>query len=268
MKNNTFDINKYIQLKKDVKQHYNDMKLGEQSLYENQSNLFKPITDITKEQTKAIKDKLTSNQDSIRNTLVPFTTNLEQRINQLENLQALPYYETPIETTRILDFDQDFTDEEKNYLASQKLDLPSVVFQKQAATETLDKIKSTNQSIGQSKRHGKLTEEEYNVLTSVIKKYKSRIYQIMEGLKIPTKTGSGVKLIKQRRSKGRPKTKVDAILYSDSNDLIEKLQTFTSSYKAGNKGVHNYIIEILDELMKNKVITKSEYDDIHASIFG
>lgn len=258
---NTFDINKYIKLKQDVKQHYKDIKLGEQSFYENQTNLFKPLSEVTKEQSKAIQDKLTSNQDAIQNALVPFTTNIQQRIDQ-----ALPYYEKPV-TERILDFDQDFTNEEKNYLASQKLDLPSVVFQKQTPNLALDKIKTANLSIGQAKRHGKLTEEEYNILTGVIKKYKSRIKQIMEGLKIPTKTGSGVKLLKQKRYRGRPKTKVDAIVYKDSNDLIEKLQNFTSSYKAGNKGVHNYIVEILDELMKNAIISKLEYDNIHGNIF-
>lgn len=242
----TFDINKYIQLKRDVKQYYKDIKLGEQSLYENQSNLFKPLTDVTREQSQAIQDKLTSNQDILKNTLVP----LQQRIDELE-------------LHSIEEVDKDFAEGEISFLASKKLDLPSVVLKKQTSEETLERIVSINHSIGQAKRYGKITEEEYNKRTSIMKKYKDRI---IEGVSTKAVTGSG--LLKQKRSRGRPKTKVDAIIYKDYNDLIEKLHNFTSSYKAGNTGVHNYIVEILDELREQKVIGKSEYDNIQSNILS
>ena len=267
---NTFDINKYIQLKKDVKQHFTDIKLGEQNLYENQSNLFKPIRDITTEHSKAIQDKIKSNQDTLTNTLVPFTTTLQRRLDQLENLKTLPYYLEEAKSTPdsvILDFNKDFTEDEKNFLASQNLDLPSVVYGKRTHAQALENIKKFNYSIGQSKRYNRITDEQYNKQSAIIKKYKERINQIEEGLKIPAKTGTGIKLLRQKRIRGRPKTKVDAIIYKDANDLIEKLHNFASSYRAGNKGVHNYLVEILDELMKQKIISKSEYDDIHSNIF-
>ena len=119
---NTFDINKYIQLKKDVKQHYQDIKLGEQNLYENQSNLFKPLSDIATAQSKEIQDKIISNQDAFHNAIVPFTSNIEKRIEQLENLQSLPYYQIEEPEPKVtpsaprivqLNFDEDFTDADK-----------------------------------------------------------------------------------------------------------------------------------------------------------
>ena len=273
---NTFDIDKYIQLKKDVKQHYNDIKLGEQNLYENQSNLFKPLSDITTAQSKEIQDKLVSNQDAFHNVIVPFTSNIEKRIEQLENLQSLPYYQIEEPEPKVtpsaprivqLNFDEDFTDAEKGFLKSQNLDMPSTVYEKQTPTKALDKIKTCNLSLGQSKRYGKITDEDYRKNKAIIKKYEERINQIRQGLKIPSKVGTGVKLLKQKRHRGRPKTKIDVVAYNDYNDLIEKLQYFISSYQAGNEGVYNYIVEILDELMRNNVISKSDYHEIHQNIF-
>jgi hypothetical protein len=56
-------------------------------------------------------------------------------------------------------------------------------------------------------------------------------------------------------------------LPSDPNSLINQLQLSIASYTAGNNGEYNKIHSILDELLKQKVITKNEYEKIIKKIF-
>jgi hypothetical protein len=48
-------------------------------------------------------------------------------------------------------------------------------------------------------------------------------------------------------------------LPSDPKSLIEQLQLSIASYTAGNNGEYNKINSILDELLKQKIITKNDY---------
>jgi hypothetical protein len=57
-------------------------------------------------------------------------------------------------------------------------------------------------------------------------------------------------------------------LPSDPNSLINQLQLSIASYTAGNNGEYNKIHSILDELLKQKVITKNEYEKIIRNIFS
>ena len=52
-------------------------------------------------------------------------------------------------------------------------------------------------------------------------------------------------------------------MYNTPEDLIQKLTEFMSAYNAGNSGVYNTIVEILDELLNKKIICKQEYDNIY-----
>jgi hypothetical protein len=56
-------------------------------------------------------------------------------------------------------------------------------------------------------------------------------------------------------------------LPSDPNSLINQLQLSIASYTAGNNGEYNKINSILDELLKQKIITKNEYEKIIRNIF-
>jgi hypothetical protein len=57
-------------------------------------------------------------------------------------------------------------------------------------------------------------------------------------------------------------------LPSDPNSLIEQLQLSIASYTAGNNGEYNKINSILDELLKQKIITKNKYEKIIKNIFS
>jgi hypothetical protein len=52
------------------------------------------------------------------------------------------------------------------------------------------------------------------------------------------------------------------------NSLINQLQLSIASYTAGNNGEYNKINSILDELLKQKIITKNEYEKIIRNIFS
>jgi len=51
-------------------------------------------------------------------------------------------------------------------------------------------------------------------------------------------------------------------LSSDPNALVERLELLISSAKAGNTGVRNEIVSILDELLRMKIITRDYYKSI------
>jgi len=51
-------------------------------------------------------------------------------------------------------------------------------------------------------------------------------------------------------------------LSSDPDALVERLQLLISSAKAGNTGVRNEIVAILDELLRMKEITRNQYENI------
>jgi len=51
-------------------------------------------------------------------------------------------------------------------------------------------------------------------------------------------------------------------LSSDPNALVERFQLLLSSAKAGNTGVRNEIVAILDELLRMEVITRDYYKSI------
>jgi hypothetical protein len=73
-------------------------------------------------------------------------------------------------------------------------------------------------------------------------------------------------LVKKKR--GTIGDKNTTFLPSDPNSLINQLQLSIASYTAGNNGEYNKINSILDELLKQKVITKNKYKKIIKNIFS
>ena len=55
-------------------------------------------------------------------------------------------------------------------------------------------------------------------------------------------------------------------LSSDPNVLVQKLSMLMSSHKAGNTGVFNEICAILDELLRQKLITMHKYKSIYKNL--
>lgn len=225
--------------------------------------------------SKQLNEVLVSNQQQLANTFLPITNRLQERIDQVENLQSLPYYYTSPEFEALshstpekaeaasqstikkgevikVDVDKDLDVTDKENLQDMSLDLPSEVLSKEAYLYTLDKIKTKNKSIGQFLgAASKKTDKEKQVYESrrkTLAKYKELIVKL-EGAQtfLPEKSGEGVgvkrgrgrptSLVKQKRGRGRPKTKPDAIVYHNPGELLRKLEEYTQAYRAGNNGV-------------------------------
>ena len=74
------------------------------------------------------------------------------------------------------------------------------------------------------------------------------------------------KLVKLKRGRGRPKG--DQVTYYENPlQLFHQLNENITALRAGNNGVHNIAVSILDELLRIKAITKEEYDKIYKNHF-
>ena len=270
-------------------------KTGDQTLFIDQTKLFKPLIESQKESSKAIENKIATNQDVLSNTLVPFTRELQKRNEQLEALQNLPLYNAPLEIENVfqstpqstpqkdptiyidLDLDGELLNEtHSENLQDMKLDLPSVVQKTGSYEDTLQKIESKNRSIGKylgkSSRRSKEEKEVYESQKQTLKLYKQKIKALEEGAKqfIVKKTGEGLrkhKLVKLKRGKGRPRKYPDTLFYNNPDELLVKLDENHTAKTAGNTGLDNIINSILDELLSKKYIDKKEYDKLFKTIF-
>jgi hypothetical protein len=109
---------------------------------------------------------------------------------------------------------------------------------------------------------------QYNSQKKTLEKYKSILTKarvgselLGKGLKKKTK-----KLVKVKRGRGRPKGD-QVVYYQNPVQLAQLLLENLAAVRAGNNGVYNTTVSILDELLNIRVITKEEYDDIYKNNF-
>ena len=86
------DVVKYKQVRDEAKKYFEALKTGDQSLYTDQTKLFQPLIDTSKESSKTVQDQIIAGQNGLARALVPFTTELKKRNEQVETLQSLPFY--------------------------------------------------------------------------------------------------------------------------------------------------------------------------------
>lgn len=253
-------------------------------MYDNQSKLFKPIT----EATQNVADKVENDKQSLRNMLVPLTNEL-MRSNDQRQDHMLPYYPSEIQRyvdddseiksstpaknpIYTFDVDKGFNETDRENLDDMNLLLPSDAYKRGEISNMLLIVMTENRRIGQYLgAASKKTEAEkaiYQSQKETLKRYEERLNQLDKAVKIP-KHGDGLKKsnVKLICKRGRPKTK-NVVLYKDSNDLIRRLDEHVAAYSAGNTGVHNTIVDILDKLLQIRTIDKHEYDKLITNIFG
>ena len=138
-----------------------------------------------KEASKKILESLNKNQENVTNSLVPFTRNLERRIDQVEDLHSLPYYNAPLEGlegisqstpkkegfTKNVDLDNGLNDTDRENLSFFELDLPSNVLKSGTHIEILKKLAGCEIRIGKvlsekDKKGKKSSEAEKEIATS------------------------------------------------------------------------------------------------------
>ena len=126
------------EINQNLKQYYRDKRSNKQSIWRESEKYWNPVIKAQQESAKEIVDSLSKNQDIFSNALMPLTRNIEKRIDQVENYQALPYYNFPIEDVRQstpkrdvftldINLDKGLSETDKDNLSLLELDLPSDV---------------------------------------------------------------------------------------------------------------------------------------------
>ena len=281
------DIKKYKEQKDMLKKRFEDEKTGEQTLFIDQERLLKPLIDTQEKTSKAVQDKIVTSQEATSNALVPITKELHKRIDQMESLQDLPFYNiqpgiedvpqsTPQKDRKIIivDLDAGLNTTDLENLQDMNLDKPSEVQKKGTIEEILNSIKTHNRQIGQflgaASKRSDAEKQIYQSRQVTLKKYEDSIKKIEGGKKFTKKSGEGMrkhKPFKQKRGRGRPKIYPDTIMYHNSKDLYNKLYEFLAAKNAGNTGLDNSIVSALDELLDKKWISKDNYDILFKNIF-
>ena len=254
------DIGEYKSLRK----RFEAERTGDQDLFTEQTKLLQPLINTQEQTEKAIR----GNKDV---SLSVLTKELQRRNDQFDLLSEQPFYQYEIEPglpaiqaskpaskPRIeINLDSGLSDIDKTNLKAMHLKLPSEVFENKAIEETLAKIKTVNRTHGQHLRPDSTVSakdrEKY-----VSQRKTSQIYkQIIEGLEGAQQfVGKGLK----------KKKTAEVILYKNTDDLCSKLEQLNAAKQAGNTGLDNNIISILDELLQVRAITKNEYDKLYKSI--
>src|SRR6266536_1687395 len=268
---------RYKEQRDALRRRYEVQKTGDQTLFTEQSKLFKPLIEVQKETSKAIGNKITTSQESLSNVLVPFTRELRKKNEQVEAFQNLPYYgieEKPGDIIQV-NLDAELLGEtHRKNLQDLNLDMPSEVQEKGTTEEVLQSIKTKNRELGQflGKASTKSPQEKeiFKSQRETLQIYRESILALKGAKRFTEKSGQGVrrrKLCKMKRSRGRPRKYPDTIVYKNPNKLCEKLNELVTAKEAGNTGLDNSINSILDELLKIKSINKDEYDKLFKTIF-
>src|SRR5579872_6715786 len=111
----------------------------------------------------------------------------------------------------------------------------------------------------------------YKSQKKTLEKYKELLITTAKGSDL---IGEGLKrkkekkLVKPKRGRGRPKTNPDIIIYENPNQLVRQLQEDLAALHAGNNGVYNIAVSILDELLRISAINKKDYTEIYKNNFN
>ena len=276
----TFDVAKFKQARDEAKRYFEVQKTGDQSLYIDQTKLFQPLIDTTRETSKAIQEKIGTDHKELENALVPFTAQLRRRNEQVEALQNLPFYtqeiepvgqSTPKKKEDILTYNLDkmLNETDKENLQDMSLELPSKVMGNENFEQVLSTVERLNRRYGQftgkASTKDQKEQEIYKSRIHTLEKYKQSLLEQKPTLKYKIKKGEG--RVKLKRGRGRPRIRPVTILYSTPDELVKKLEEYISAKHAGNTGLDEIIISILDELLEKNHIDKNCYNKIYKNIF-
>jgi hypothetical protein len=256
------DIGEYTKIRESLRKRFEAERTGDQDLFTEQTKLLQPLINTQEQTEKAIR----GNKDV---SLSVLTKELQRRNDQFDLLSEQPFYQYEIEPGLPaikaskpakgieVNLDSGLSDIDKANLKVMRFKLPSEVFEDKKIEEVLEKIKTTNRAIGQYLGKN----------SSATKPQKESYQSQLETLKIYKKKISGLEGAQQFVGKGLKKKKTtEVILYKNTEDLCSKLEQLNAAKQAGNTGLDNNIISILDELLRVRAISKIEYDELYKSI--
>ena len=174
------DVSEYKRLKQTLRDRFESEKTGDQTLFEEQSKKYKPLLSSQKDLSTTIRDvanQIVESQNEGQAALQPL-------LPLLQNMQRAPHLLPPLPTAITpsnyatpqssiagldaeshiplpeasgssrrdpvkIDLDYGFDRQDVDNLLELKLSLPSEVYETDTISQTLDKIKTYNKSIGQ-----------------------------------------------------------------------------------------------------------------------
>ena len=202
------NLKDYERVKNALKKRFDNERTGDQTMYADQTKLFKPLIDEHKITSKTMQHNLTAGQESLTNTLVPFTEELRKRNVQVDNLQTLPFYNdfprienVPQSTPKrnasdfVIDLDKMLSETDRENLQDMSLPLPSEVIKQGNYEFILEQLKTLNRQCGQfTGKKSKKDEKEKQVYKSrreTLEMYKMSLDEQMKALKY--KSGEGLR---------------------------------------------------------------------------
>ena len=291
-------------MKQTLRDRFESEKTGDQTPFEEQTKKYKPLLSSQKDLSTTLQDvanQIVESQNEGQAALQPL-------LPLLQNIQRAPHFLPPLPTAITpsqyatpqsslmgqsagqdakshiplpvapsssrrdpvkVDLDDEFDRQDVDNLLELKLLLPSEVYETDTISQTLDKIKTYNKSIGQYLGIGpsskKISNTKKNQLESqrdTLKKYRDRLEntESAKSLVAPTKTG--------KYGKGVPNTVHEISFYSSVEDLCNRLALLCAAKQAGNNGLNNNINSILDELLRINAVDKNEYNHLYSNIFN
>ena len=171
-----------------------------------------------------------------------------------------------------VNLDEGFDRQDLNNLKDIGLQLPSRIYESDTISETRQKGKTLNKSLGQylgigaasekiSKESKAWMESQKDTLTE----YKNRLEQTESANKLLTSS------ITEKSGKGVPeanKARHGISFYSSLDDLCKRSALLCASKQAGITGLNNNINSILDELLRINAIDKNEYNHLYSNTFN
>ena len=252
------NIDEFIRIKRHLRDRFESDRTGDQQLFIEQTKLLQPLISTQEQTLKAIQA-----QQPLRETMRPALTQAAPTMpgvamEALRGPLAVPSVvsvpETPEEDPIKIDLDSGLDEVDVRNLQDMGFELPSEVFKNFKQIErTIAKIKRENRRIGQ--KLGKSSDaspEEKEI-------YKSQ----KKTLEIYRRNVQGLEGAKQFVGTG-----VDVIFYPNVEDLCSTLTNLDAAKKAGNSGLDNRIVAVLDELLRTEAVTKDEYDSLYKLIFS
>src|SRR6267154_284461 len=290
---NKKEANEYRRVQNAMKEKFNKQNIGDQTQYIDQTKLFKPLIEVQNESSKSIQDKIASSQDVFSNALIPFTTEMKRRndqVDEVDEVEAFPFDNFPKEIEDVpqstpkkkgfivdTDFDQKFNVSDRENLVNLSLKLPSEVQIEGNFESVLNSVNKKIKSYGilasdknkKSEREG-LTEM-YKSQKNTLMKYKNFITRIRDdNSDFAVKSVKGCRkqsLYKIKLGRGRPKQYPDTTLVTNADEIMDDLNILLASKNAGNTGVDNEINSALDALRKYNVINNDQYKIMYKNIF-
>ena len=227
------DVSEYKRLKLTLRDRFESEKTGDQSLFEEQTKKYKPLLSSQQEISKTMRDvanQIVESQNegqAALQPLLPLLQNIQRA--QVAAPRLLPPLPTAITPSNYatpqsfiagqdakshiplpvapsssrrdpikVDLDDGFDRQDVDNLVELKLPLPSEVYETDTISQTLDKIKTYNKSIGQflgigisSKKISNAKKVQLESQRDTLKKYRDRLEntESAKSLVAPTKTG-------------------------------------------------------------------------------